>query len=163
MFESWVQKMGAGILFLVLSPEKIPFTLWLWFVISPAFAWVCVQNLDFHLKSPFSLLIGRDGCCTRSKTSPLLQPRECNAPKTCHHSQFENALRSWRLFEVALVSSLMPLGHYGSKNTIISPARASGTIWAPISRRSLLSGRDSSSNKLFPPHILDIYWVPSVF
>ena len=88
------------------------------------------------------------GCCTMSKESPLLEPRECNARKTRHHSQIENLLCFCRLFQVTLVSPLMSLGHYGCEIGIISPARASGTTWAPISQRSLPSGRDFSSNNL---------------
>ena len=104
--------------------------------------------MDFHPKRAFFLPPGR-GCCTRSKKSPLLQPRECNARKTCHHRQIENALCLCRLFQVTLVSPLMSLDHYGSAIGIISPTRASGTTWAPISCRSLPGGRDFSSNNLF--------------
>ena len=106
----------------------------------------CRSGLFLLIGQP-SLPIGR-GCFTISKKCPLLQPRECNAPKTRHHSQIENALRFGRLFQVTLVSPLMSLGHYESENGIMSPARASGTTWAPVACRSLPGGRDFSSNNL---------------
>ena len=149
--------MGAVSLFLVLSPEKDPF--------SPSFCFLCLSRICrvFSPKSgfsskkgPFSLPIGR-GCFKMSENSPLLQPWECNVPKTCHHSQIENALRFGRLFQVTLVSPFMSLGHNRSENTILSHARACGITWTPISCRSLPDGRDFSSDDLISPHTLGIY------
>ena len=150
--------MGAGSLFFwYFCPKKTPFLLDFVFVVSPAFAGFLVQNLDFHPKrAPFCIPIGR-GCCFMSKKSPLLQPRECNAPKTRHHSQIENALRFGRLFQVTLVSPLMSLGHNRSENTILSHARACGITWTPISCRSFPDGREFSSDDLISPHTLGIY------
>ena len=143
--------------------EKNPFLLVFVFFVSPAFAGFLVQNLDFHpKKGPFSLPPGR-GCCFMSEKSPLLQPRKCVVQKTCHHGQIENALRFGRLFQVTLVSPLMSLDHYRSENTILSHARASDTIWTPISCRSLPDGRDFSSEDLISPHTLGIYSNTYVF
>ena len=164
MFESWARKMVAGCLFFVLLPEKDP--------LSPCFCFLSLSRIcsgfipksGFSSKrSPFSLPPGR-GCCKMSKNGPLLQPREwCNAPKTRHHSQIDNALSFRRLFQVTLVSPLMSLDHYGSENVIISPAWASSTTWTPISCRSLPDGRDFSSDDLISLHTLGIYWNTYVF
>ena len=149
--------MGAGSLFLVPWPEKAPFSPYLCFLVCPKSSEFLVQNLDFHPKRAFSLPPGR-GCCIRSKKSPLLEARECNAPKTRHHSQIEDALCLCRLFQVTLVSPLMSLGHYRSEISIISPAQTSGTAWAPISCRSLPGGRDFSANNLFFwPHLFGLH------
>ena len=125
--------MGVVSLFFVFLPKKDPF--------SPSFCFLCLSRICrvFSPKSgfsskkgPFFIPIGR-GCCKMSENGPLLQPRECNAPKTRHHRQIENALCLCTLFHVTLVSPLMPLDHYGSKkNVIISFAWLSGTTWAPI-------------------------------
>ena len=148
--------MGAGCLFLVFSPQKAPFSTQFCFLVSPKFLEFLVQNLDFRSERAFSLPPGR-GCCTRSKKSPLLQPRECIPHKTRHLRRIENALRFERQFQVASLSPHMSLGHYESENSKMSPARASGTTWAPISQRSLPDGRDFSSNDLIFPHILGLY------
>ena len=149
--------MGAGSLFSSFSPKKDPF--------SPCFRFLCLSRICrvfspksgfSSKKSPFSLPPGR-GCCFMSKNSPLLQPGECNVPKTRHHSQIENALRFGRLFQVTLVSPLMSLGHNRSENTILSHGRESDTTWTPISCRSLPDGRDFSSDDLISPHTLGIY------
>ena len=157
MLESSARKMGAVSLFLVLSPEKDPF--------SPCFCFLCLSRIGrvfspksgFSSKrSPFSLPPGRS-CCKMSKNGPLLQPWECNVPKTRIHRQIENALRFGRLFQVTMVSPLMSLGHYGSENGIMSPGRASATTWTPIWCRSLPDGRDFASNDPISPHTLGIH------
>ena len=146
-----------GVCFLCFRPKKPPFLLDFVFFVSPVFAGFLVQNLDFPPKrAPFSIPIGR-GCCFMSKNSPLLQPRECNVPKTCHHGQIENALRFGRLFQVTLVSPLMSLGHIRSENTILFDARACGITWTPISCRSFPDGREFSSDDMISPHTLGIY------
>ena len=149
--------MGAVSLFLVLLPEKDPF--------SACFCFRCLSRICrvFSPKSgvsskkgPFFIPIGR-GCCKMSENSPLLQPRKCVVHKTCHHGQIENALRFGRLFQVTLVSPLMSLDDYESENVIMYPAWASATTWTPISCRSLPDGRDFSSEDLISPHTLGIY------
>ena len=98
------------------------------------------------------------------QNEPTSAAKEIHCPKTCHHSQIENALCLWRLFQVTLVSPLMSLGHYGSELVIISPVRASGTTLAPISCRSLLGGRDLSSNNLIiGPYLFGLQWNTYVF
>ena len=140
--------MGAVSLFLVLPPEKDPFSPWFCFLCLSRICRVFSPKSGFSSKNgPFFLPIGR-GCCAMSKNSPLMQPRDCNASKTRHHRQIAHALCLCRLFHVTLVSPLMSSDHDGSEIGIISPARASATTWAPISCRSLPGGRDFSSNNL---------------
>ena len=114
-----IKKWALGVCFWYFPPKKPLFAL-LMFLVCPKLSEFLVQNLDFHPKRAFSLPPGK-GCCTMSKKSPLLEPRECNARKTRHHSQIENALCLCRLFQGTLVSPLMSLGHYGSEHGILSP------------------------------------------